>query len=77
MSGSDDRTVKLWTLQPTTPGSAEKPLVTLTGHSGPVVGVLLCIPFALSAAGCTVRLWDVQKCGGVGVCLKLLHHDIR
>lgn len=77
LSGSDDRSVKLWTLQPTSPGSAERPLVTLTGHSGPVVGVLLCMPFALSAAGCTVRLWDVLKCGGSGVCLKLLHHDVR
>lgn len=51
LSGSDDRSVKLWTLEPSSPGSAERPLLTLTGHSGPVVGVLLCLPLALSAAG--------------------------
>ena len=55
-------------------GSAERPLATLTGHSGPVVGVLLCLPLALSAAGCTVRLWDVSRGGGGGACLKLLQH---
>lgn len=60
LSGSDDRSVKLWTLEPTSPGSAERPLLTLTGHSGPVVGVLLCLPLALSAAG-IVECEDSQQ----------------
>ena len=51
--------------------TSEKPLSTMTGHSGPVTGVKLSLPFALSAAGCAVRLWDVTQ----GTCLKLLQHD--
>ena len=53
------------------PQTSEKPLSTMTGHSGPVTGVKLSLPFALSAAGCAVRLWDVTQ----GTCLKLLQHD--
>ena len=41
--------------------TSEKPLSTMTGHSGPVTGVKLSLPFALSAAGCAVRLWDVTQ----------------
>ncbi len=51
--------------------ASEKPLSTLTGHSGPVTCVQLSLPYALSAAGSTVRLWDVVQ----GTCLKLLQHD--
>lgn len=36
-----------------------------------MTGVKLSLPFALSAAGCAVRLWDVTQ----GTCLKLLQHD--
>ena len=44
----------------------------LKGHSGPVTGVLLALPkLAFSAAGCTVRLWDVEA----QTCLKLLQHE--
>ena len=78
LSGSDDRSVKLWSLRgynKKVVGAAtnsEKPLATLTGHSGPVTGVLLALPkLAFSAAGCTVRLWDVEA----QTCLKLLQHE--
>ncbi len=105
LSGSDDRSLKLWSLGPrktSSPASSsnsllpelhkrrllkqlqnsghgngnggsssEKPLSTMTGHSGPVTGVKLSLPHALSAAGCAVRLWDVVQ----GTCLKLLQHD--
>lgn len=75
ISGSDDRSVKLWSLEesPKAKGSlaSEKPLTTMTGHSGPVTGVQLSLPFALSVAGSTVRLWNVLQ----GTCLKLLQHD--
>jgi len=67
LSGSDDRTVKLWSLNS---GSPSTSICTLTGHSGPVTGVLLALPLALSAAGCTVRVWDVTS----KTCLKLLQH---
>ena len=30
-------------------------LATLSGHSGPINQVLLALPFALSASGCSVR----------------------
>ena len=39
----------------------------MTGHSGPVTGVKLSLPFALSAAGCAVRLWDVTQGRGGGL----------
>jgi len=76
ISGSDDRSVKLWNLDSLMPDSntpeSGKPLVTLTGHSGPVTGVLLPgAPYqqwAFSAAGCSVRLWDVIQ----GTCLKVI-----
>ena len=75
ISGSDDRSVKLWSLDTLVPDHAQpesgKPIVTLTGHSGPVTGVLLpAQPYqqwAFSAAGCSVRLWDVTQ----GTCLKV------
>ena len=74
ISGSDDRSVKLWCLDGLTPDTnleTGKPIVTLTGHSGPVTGVLLpAAPYqqwAFSAAGCSVRLWDVEQ----GTCLKV------
>ena len=70
LSGSDDRSVKLWNLEEvkkkasaTTSSSSEKPLTTMTGHSGPVTSVQLSLPFALSAAGCSVRLWNVLQVG--------------
>ncbi len=72
--GKLDLITLTYSIQNIIPGSAERPLATLTGHSGPVVGVLLCLPLALSAAGCTVRLWDVSRGGGGGACLKLLQH---
>jgi len=68
LSGSDDRSVKLWSIET---GSPTTPVCTLTGHSGPVTGVLLALPMALSAAGCTVRVWDVPT----KTCLKLLQHS--
>ena len=43
----------------------------MTGHSGPVTGVLLALPLALSAAGSIVRVWDVAT----KTCLKLLQHS--
>ena len=46
-------------------------MCTLTGHSGPVTGVLLASPLALSAAGSIVRVWDVAS----KTCLKLLQHS--
>lgn len=67
LSGSDDRSVKLWSLAAGAPATS---VCTLTGHSGPVTGVLLALPLALSAAGCTVRVWDVNST----TCLKLLQH---
>lgn len=67
LSGSDDRSVKLWSLDE----ASDKPLLTMTGHSGPVSSVQLALPLALSAAGSNVRLWDVTQ----GNCLKLLQHD--
>lgn len=76
LSGSDDRSVKLWSLKVKKIGdksnsTSEKPLSTMTGHSGPVSGVQLSLPFALSSSGSSVRLWDVLQ----GTCLKLLQHD--
>ena len=107
LSGSDDRSVKLWSLNspnnntttstsviktngkgspPIFPASilsrssactrssstSEKPLSTMTGHSGPVTAVQLALPsLALSGAGSTVRLWNVAT----ATCLKLLQHD--
>ena len=69
LSGSDDRSVKMWSLA----GSNvdQRPLATLTGHSGPVTGVKLYLPLALSVAGSSVRLWDALQ----GTCLKLLQHE--
>ena len=75
LSGSDDRSVKLWSLEGLMPeeytAESGKPLVTLTGHSGPVTGVLLPVTpyqqWAFSAAGSCVRLWDVVQ----GTCLKV------
>ena len=52
-------------------GSPSTPVCTLTGHSGPVTGVLLALPLALSAAGSIVRVWDVAS----KTCLKLLQHS--
>ena len=49
------------------PGSPSTSICTLTGHSGPVTGVLLALPLALSAAGCTVRV-----CVCLHFCLLLL-----
>ena len=70
--------MKLWSLRTKpvheTTASSEKPLSTLTGHSGPVTCVRLASPpspLALSAAGASVRLWDVEQ----GTCLKLLQHE--
>ncbi|CAB4061071.1 unnamed protein product [Lepeophtheirus salmonis] len=79
ISGSDDRSVKLWNLSKP-PGNNvgeneddlfERPLMTMTGHSGPVTGVQLAYPWALSSSGCTVRLWNVDN----GNCHRLLRHE--
>lgn len=74
LSGSDDRSVKLWGLTSATTSDScddRRPLTTMTGHSGPVTAVQLSFPLAVSAAGFTVRLWDALQ----GTCLKLLEHD--
>ena len=80
ISGSDDRSVKLWNLEALIPEhtpESGKPLVTLTGHSGPVTGVLLpATPYqewAFSAAGCSVRLWDVLQ----GTCLMVIFYNLN
>jgi hypothetical protein len=66
LSGSDDRSAKLWSLE-----SGERPLATLTGHSGSVSALKLVLPLALTAANATVRLWDVERV----VCLRVLLHE--
>ena len=74
ISGSDDRSVKLWSIKGEISSSntgVERPLTTMTGHSGPVTNVQLSLPYALSSAGSTVRLWNVDQ----GTCLKLLQHE--
>ncbi|QQP50458.1 Uncharacterized protein FKW44_011468, partial [Caligus rogercresseyi] len=74
ISGSDDRSVKLWNLSKPCEGEEElfeRPLLTMTGHSGPVTGVQLAYPWALSSSGCTVRLWNADN----GNCTRLLRHE--
>ena len=65
VSGSDDKSVKLWNIQVGTP------VKTFLGHSCSISSVSISVKGTLVASGswdCTVRLWDVQT----GECQKLM-----
>ena len=59
LSGSDDRSAKLWSVQPGS--SCSSAVVTLTGHAWPVTSVCLRGHTAVTADSCTIRVWQLPS----------------
>ena len=57
LSGSDDRSAKLWSCQSSS--SSSSAVLTLSGHAWPVSQVCLSRQIAVTVDSCSVRVWSL------------------